>query len=180
MAEITYQMVLSTLQTAGLLVGISYYILSLRNQNRARQVQTFLSIYSRISTPENVELLSELQDMEWDDYHDFEMKYGSDVNPENRNKRYAYWYLLDGIGFILKKGWVDRDVMFAILNASSFHWLWEKHGPIIKEIRKRYNLPNLAINFEYLVKENKKMMLERGQSPELPEELGKYIPDKQQ
>ena len=35
MVEITYQMVLSTLQTAGILVGISYYILTLRNQ-RAR------------------------------------------------------------------------------------------------------------------------------------------------
>ncbi len=178
MAEITYQILLSTLQTVGLLVGISYYILSLRNQNRARQVQTYLSIYSKLSTPEYSEQLSELLDMEWDDYHDFEMKYGSDVNPENRSLRYSFWYLLDGIGFILKKGWVDRDVMFTILNQSTIPWLWEKHEPIIKEIRTRYNMPYLATHFEYLVEENKKMMLERGQSPEPPDALTKYIPDK--
>ena len=35
MVEITYQMVLSTLQTAGLLVGISYYILTQRNQQKS-------------------------------------------------------------------------------------------------------------------------------------------------
>ena len=38
MAEITYQMVLSTIQTVGLLVGISYYILTLRNAQHTREL----------------------------------------------------------------------------------------------------------------------------------------------
>ena len=39
MVEITYQMVLSTLQTVGLLVGITYYLIIMRNSQRAQQLQ---------------------------------------------------------------------------------------------------------------------------------------------
>ena len=38
MAEITYQMFLSTLQTVGILVGIVYYITIIRNAQRTREV----------------------------------------------------------------------------------------------------------------------------------------------
>ena len=54
MAEITYQVVLSTLQTFGLLVGIFYYVMTLRNQQKnqqlaleTRQAQLFMNIYDR-------------------------------------------------------------------------------------------------------------------------------------
>ena len=38
MAEITYQMVLSTIQTVGLLVGIFYYVTTLRNAQKTREL----------------------------------------------------------------------------------------------------------------------------------------------
>jgi preprotein translocase subunit YajC len=38
MVEITYQMVMSTLQTAGILVGIFYYIMTLRNQRKNQEL----------------------------------------------------------------------------------------------------------------------------------------------
>ena len=38
MAEITYQMVLSTLQTVGLLVGIFYYVTTMRNAQKTREL----------------------------------------------------------------------------------------------------------------------------------------------
>jgi hypothetical protein len=39
MVDISYQMVLSTLQTAGILVGIFYYIFTLRNAQHTRELQ---------------------------------------------------------------------------------------------------------------------------------------------
>ena len=72
MIEITYQMILSTLQTAGLLVGIFYYIMVLRNQQKnqeislrnqeltlksqalateTRQAQLFMQLFDRWSDP---------------------------------------------------------------------------------------------------------------------------------
>ena len=38
MVEITYQMMLSTLQTVGLLVGIAYYITIMRNAQKTREL----------------------------------------------------------------------------------------------------------------------------------------------
>jgi len=38
MAEITYQMILSTLQTVGLLVGIYYYVMTLSYTRRTQQL----------------------------------------------------------------------------------------------------------------------------------------------
>ena len=39
MVEITYQMVLSTLQTVGILVGIIYYLTIMRNSQKNQQMQ---------------------------------------------------------------------------------------------------------------------------------------------
>jgi hypothetical protein len=56
MVDLTYQMVLSTLQTAGLLVGIFYYIMALRNQQKSqditietRQAQLFMQMQDRFN-----------------------------------------------------------------------------------------------------------------------------------
>ena len=67
MVDVTYQMVLSTLQTAGILVGIVYYISIMRNQQRTRDLtlkaqeqtlrtresQLFMNIYNQsMANPE--------------------------------------------------------------------------------------------------------------------------------
>ncbi len=67
MVEITYQMVLSTLQTAGILVGIYYYVMTLRNQRKnqelaleTRQAQLFMNIYDRrVNSPDWDEIKSQ-------------------------------------------------------------------------------------------------------------------------
>jgi hypothetical protein len=38
-------------------------------------------------------------------------------------------------------------------------------------------MPDLGVNWEYLVEEHKKLMLERGESPEPPENYGNYVPN---
>ena len=63
MVEITYQMILSTIQTASLVVGIIYYITIMRNQQRTReltlkaqehatetrQTQIFMRLYEQLN-----------------------------------------------------------------------------------------------------------------------------------
>ena len=63
MVEITYQMVLSTLQTIALVVGIIYYLIIMRNSQRTQQMQLdtrraqlFTQLYSEFSRPENLRL----------------------------------------------------------------------------------------------------------------------------
>ena len=105
------------------------------------------------------------------------IKYGSDVNSENRNNRYAIWHYWDGIGLLLRKGLVDPDVIYALNSAGGVLWAWKKWESVIKQIRVRYNMPELGVNWEYLVDEYKLMLVRRGHSPEPPESYGTYIPD---
>jgi hypothetical protein len=163
-------------QTIGILVAVSYYVISIRNQNRARQIQTFNTLYSRLSDPEYVITVQELLYMRWDDYHDFETRYGTDVNPENAAKRYAIWYFWDGMGHLFRKGLIDRDTLYSMSSAGNVLWFWDKFGSVIKEIRRRYGL-QIGIDFEYLARETKIMMEQKGVSAEIPETYGRYIPD---
>jgi hypothetical protein len=104
MAEITYQMVLSTIQTVGLLVGISYYILSLRNQNRARKTQLYLQMINKYSEPDYIEALGKLNDLEWSTAEDFIEDWRT---PEGRMtiRTLANWY--EGLGVLVKENLLD-------------------------------------------------------------------------
>ena len=67
MVEITYQMVMSTIQTVSLVVGIIYYITIMRSQQRTRefalnaqeqaletrQTQIFMQIYQQLNSEES-------------------------------------------------------------------------------------------------------------------------------
>ena len=59
MVDITYQIVLSTLQTVALVVGIAYYLFIMRNSQRnqqmqleTRQAQLFMNTYLHATTEE--------------------------------------------------------------------------------------------------------------------------------
>ena len=74
MVEITYQMVLSTLQTIALIVGIAYYLIIMRNSQRnqkiqveTRQAQLFMQIYDHYNDREFAKLVQEpLHLWEWE------------------------------------------------------------------------------------------------------------------
>ena len=71
MVEITYQMVLSTLQKVGLLIGIVYYLIIMRNSQRnqqiqleTRKVQLFMQIYQQITSEETLKASMELMTLD--------------------------------------------------------------------------------------------------------------------
>jgi hypothetical protein len=174
--QFTFQTVFQFLQTIGILVGVSYYVVSLRNQDRARQVQTFNIIMNRFADAD-IDMMNEVMSYEWDDYNDFEEKYGGNVNIKKSNMRYTCWHYWDSVGYLLKKGLVDRDVIYLVNSTGGAHWMWNKFESVIKEIRVRYNMPHLGANWEYMVEEHYKMMRQRGLSTDIPEGYGSYFPD---
>ena len=182
MAEITVQIVLSTLQTAGLLVGIFYYIMTLRNQQKnqraaeeSRQLQ-FMMQYASLTGYEGYKLSIELLNMKWTDYNDFEMKYGSDNNTDNYAKRQTLWSAYNMMGLTLKRGLVDRDLLFETLGYGVLT-SWKKFESVIKEIRRRYSQPIACINFEYLAEESYKWFKEKGIDMTIPDTFYSYVPD---
>jgi hypothetical protein len=171
MVEVTYQMVLSTLQTVGLLIGIFYYIMTLNNQEKTRKyaeetrkIQTALHIAQRSQTPELGLVSLELYDMTWTDFDDFLRKYDSTINPENYAKRTQVFNMLEEAGYLLSQGLYDIETLYELANPSGNIVLWEKFKPVIMGYRERYNDPNRNQWSEFLIEEYKKERMRRGLS----------------
>ena len=94
MVEITLTILLQIVQTVGILVGVYYYIMSLQNQSRTRQAQLFMQLFQDFISAEMNKIHLDLVKMEWEDYHDFEMKYGSDYNLDSAAKD---WGIFSGL-----------------------------------------------------------------------------------
>jgi hypothetical protein len=151
MVEITYQMILGTLQTAGLLVGIFYYIMTLRNaeKNRTkemvfRRMQTrspeyFLDLYN--STPSN---------FEWETVEEFHTKYNTNTTPELMAKRASIQDKLTAWGFLLREGMIDIEFIGRLHNPSFIQYWWESNKPVYMESRRIQNNPDLWTDFEFL------------------------------
>jgi hypothetical protein len=124
---------------------------------------------------ENYSRIIELLNMQWTDYDDFEKKYGSDNNPENFATRMSIWYSINSIGLMLKDGFIDADTVYNQLGELTSIWLWTKFESVIKENRRRYNVPNNFEHFEFLYNEVMKIRDKRGVTVPVPETFAKYI-----
>jgi len=62
----------------GVIAGFTYYVLTVRNAQKARQTQMFMPIYSRVLDSEYRRHFSDIRVWEWKDYDDWEEKYYRD------------------------------------------------------------------------------------------------------
>ena len=176
MVDVTYQMVLSTLQTLGILVGIFYYVMTLRNQNNSRKAQLLLSLQKDIADFDSWKRHRETNYWEWADYDDFEKKYGSDNNPEAYASRLTDWYWMNTVGLMIKNNLIDAEMTYDTFG-SSIIWSWQMWEPIILEQRSRYMGDNWMEYFEFLGKCMIRIQKTRNITWKAPETGAKYSPD---
>jgi hypothetical protein len=166
MVEITLPIVLQLLQTAGILVGIIYYITIMRNTQKTReltlqaqeqaletrQAQLFMQQYRDTANTETQMLAWELQSWEWADPADFMEKYWSD--PSKQAKWVTFMLYMNGLGILLNENYIPAELQYKMdqdgVATLMFWFQWE---PVIMELRKRRNNPDLMKYFEYYVGE---------------------------
>jgi hypothetical protein len=165
MVEITYQMVLSTLQTLSLGVGVIYYIMTLQNTRRnqqltleTRQAQLLMQIYQELISEANLKTWHETMSWDFEDFDDFERKYS---DSDCFAKRYSVMRMFDGVGLLLRDGLLDADRVYDLIDSAVLQQ-WRKWGPIVKETRTRYPWPDAEEGFEYLYDEMMKVRRKRG------------------
>ena len=158
MMEITYQLVLNTIQTIGVLIAVFYYIFTLRNQNQVRKSQFFHALHEKLTTPEEIKIVyGDILQWHWDDFDDFELKYGFDVNPEAFYQRLAALNWGNFLGNLWKKNLIDREIVYGSL-PFALSQIWYKFKPIIEEQRVRYNFgPDYLSGLEFIAVETEKM-----------------------
>ena len=164
MVEFTYQMVLSTLQTIALIVGIAYYLIIMRNSQRTReltlqsqdqaletrQTQLFMYMYDRWSDPEFMKHYYEIMEWNWTDYDDFWERYGASKNPDTYLHFSTIGRFFEGVGVLVKRELVDPLLVDDLMSGHVLRF-WERFGEsIIKEYQVRANSPTYYEFVEYL------------------------------
>ena len=172
----------------GVIAGFSYYVLTVRANQRnqelmlkaqqqtleTRQAQMYMQMRQQLNNDEAMKRWIKLINMEWSDYDEYERKYGTDSNPEMAAIRLGTLYEWNGMGYLLRKGIIDRDTGYALCNGVIGSWLWLKFEPVIREMRVRYNMPDAFADLEYLAKEMMKEAESRGHSSKAPESFAHY------
>lgn len=167
----------------GVIAGFTYYVMTVRNAQRnqqhqleTRQAQLFTQLALGITTTEGMRKYMEVLNWEWEDYHDFEMKYGSDNNPQAFAMRMSIWGMYQLVGKLLKEGLISLDLVYTLMSDTAI-WQWAKWKDVIEEQRRRYYTSDFMAEWEYLCSELIRYKKELGFSWEPLATMGKYIPD---
>ena len=167
MVDVTYQMVLSTIQTASLVVGIVYYLTIMRNtqktneqslksQEAAEKAKQRELVFQRGYTMEYAQAFTDVSLMEdWTTVTEFNRKYGRKTNPEAHAKLLYIRNVFNSAGLVLKEKDIDPEVIFQLYAPGSVISLWEKQLPVINYIKELFNYHGLYSGFEYLYNEAK-------------------------
>ena len=139
MVEFTYQMVLSTLQTIALIVGIAYYLIIMRNSQRNQQIQLetrqadlYLRLWGRWNTKEFSEQRYEAYRMRWTDRDDFLDNYSAINNPEAYASWNTFGRTIAGVAELWRKNLVDIEFLDDEMITDIINF-WGKFGPLEKE-----------------------------------------------
>ena len=173
MVEITYQMVLSTLQTAGILVGIVYYISIMRNQQRTRDLtlkaqeqtlrtresQLFMNIYNQsFANPDFLRAvrIMQMKAPQINSVEDILRAYDY-MNPNPEDPEYleasvyvVSWY--EGLGVFVREGLIDIRLI-ALTMTGMTRSIWGIVAPYLEELKELTGFSRAFSEFEYLVNE---------------------------
>ena len=133
---------------AGILVGVAYYILDMRNQTKVRQTDLVVNLYSVFATEEfQKEMFTLMTDTEIKDYNTFRKKYAVNAPPTG--------LFFEEVGVLLSRKLADIGLISNLFGPLAMG-LWEKSKPITEDARKQLNSPGFGSGFEYLYNELKK------------------------
>jgi hypothetical protein len=130
---------------AGVLVGVAYYVLDMRNQSKMRQMDFVLRLPSSFIRRDVFETIATVMKTEFKNFDDYEEKCGIEARQVGG--------LGEDLGLLVKRKVVDFNLVYERYGVTA---VYEKLRPWIEESRKRANNPKLFEWFEYLYDEEKK------------------------
>jgi hypothetical protein len=147
---------------AGVLVGVVYYLLDVRNQAMIRKTELITRLYSHLYGSEALQRArKKVNAITYEDYDDFVEKYGAPNSEEPVPVAIAtVLYVFEEAGVLLSKNLVDADLIDQLMGENILS-TWTNLKPLIIEARKRLNRPRVWTNFEYLYNELKKREQQR-------------------
>ena len=142
---------------AGVLVGIVYYILEIRHQDKMKHLDLFMSLYSTWGSQDMLDAHRRLMVTEVGSYDSWVKEHGPLTESTQLNTdidRVGWFFNL--MGFLVKEKIVHLKLVDELLG----YWVlryWETvYETLTDGWRKQYNIPESYSWFEYLYNEMKK------------------------
>jgi hypothetical protein len=132
---------------AGVLVGVVYYILDLRNQVRIRQTELIMRLSSVMDNMEFTNTIAKLLSTDFKDVDNLR----KECSP---SALIAIANFFHRVGILLERNLVDAGLVASILWVQG---IWDKMNPWITYVRQTYNRPHMFGGFEYFYNEMKKV-----------------------
>jgi hypothetical protein len=151
--QAAYYMVAAT----GVLVAAVYYVISMRYNMKAREMEIARLFYSDSTSEEGMQKYATIMTFEWKDYDDFMKKYGYS-NPEMFGKWTSYFFTMETIGLLQKSGVIDSEKIYALGGYGAIR-IWEKFKDIIQGRRGISWGHDYMANAEYIAGEMLKIKL---------------------
>ena len=127
---------------AGVFIGLTYYIINVRQQQENRKTQLFLSMYQRFDNPKLMRIVIDSRDFIGMSFNEWNEKYGSKGDREFYTNWVTLQNAIQGIGQMVRDGKVRpetvADLMGAIVSLN-----WTRNEPYIKGLREELGMSNV-------------------------------------
>jgi len=151
--QLTFQTIFQFLQTISIMVGITYYLMILRNQQKSqkltletRQATLMMNIFKELTSEQRwEEYVRSIYTIKFDTYEEFHEKYGRN-NPQEYSKHLSLWWTYTVIGLFMEQGLLEDEQVYALMG-TMIQSQWERWKEVIYELRKDTS-PTLFEDFE--------------------------------
>ncbi|UCD96692.1 MAG: hypothetical protein JSV35_01165, partial [Candidatus Bathyarchaeota archaeon] len=131
----------------GVIIGIGFAILQLRNLVRTRQTDLVIRLYSHFGSKEFLEARKTVLDLKFEDYNNYVKKYGGFGRFEAVSEVCMFF---EGIGVLLQRKLIDISLIDDLFSPISIKVIWEKMKPVVEGWRDEFNEPETLQWFENL------------------------------
>ena len=154
MVEITE--ISAIVAAVGVIVGVIYYILEIRHQDKMRHLDLFMRLYSIWGSRDMLKAHRRFMVIKVESYDSWVKEHGPVTEPSELNTdidRVGWFFNM--MGFLVKEKIVHIKLVDELLG----YWViknWETIKPLVYGWRKQYNIPESYQWFEYLYNEMQK------------------------
>jgi hypothetical protein len=148
MVEVDLQTVSIAIASAGVFAAAIYYIFQIRHQNRMRQTDLVMRLYSTFGSKEFNDAWTRIESIEFKNYDEYVKKCGLGDYAQCAT-------FFEGIGVLLQKKLIDVNLVDALFSVP-LKFMYERMKPIIEGNREQLHDQRVFENFEYLYNEMKK------------------------
>jgi len=139
---------------AGVLIGVVYYVLEMRQQTRIRKTDLTTRLYAMITTNEFLEAFRKVMNLQIKDYEDYLKQYGSLFSKSPMHKAfYITGGFYDFVGILLYRKHIGINLVCDVIGIGMTKMAYEKLKPVVLGFRKELSEPIAFAGFEYVYNE---------------------------